>query len=292
MIIKSQLIIGFLFLISPLHLYAEPPESITIKFGINSTDSPKIIASKILPILRVIEMEAKTGHDKNLSILFRVFRTYDESIQAFIDGEIDFGRLGPASYVLAKRKQPELRLLAMENRKGSKRFNGLIIVHKDSPFKTLLDLKGKSFAFGNKVSTIGRYLAQRELAKAGICAKDLSLFKYLRRHDNVFTAVELNQFDAGALKESTFHKRNKSSGNVRILHSFPNVTKPWIARANLDPDLFDTLQSILLNLEDASALRNLKIEGFFPSQHEDYAMVEDAMFNSDEFFQCGDTILP
>jgi hypothetical protein len=36
----------------------------------------------------------------------------------------------------------------------------VIAVQKDSPLKTLAELKGKKFAFGDQNSTIGRYLAQ------------------------------------------------------------------------------------------------------------------------------------
>ena len=47
----------------------------------------------------------------------------------------------------------------------------------------------KSFAFGNELSTIGRYLAQQYLMQHGIHEKDLSHYKYLGRHDRVGTAV-------------------------------------------------------------------------------------------------------
>ena len=124
---------------------------LTIKFGINSTDSPKVVAQKILPILAVLEKDLKKRLKRAVKITFKVFRTYDDSIKAFVDGSVDFGRLGPASYVLAKKQAPGINLLAMENRKGKKRFNGLIIVKKDSPLQALSDLKGQRFAFGNKI---------------------------------------------------------------------------------------------------------------------------------------------
>jgi phosphonate transport system substrate-binding protein len=262
------------------------PSPLIIQFGINSTDSPRVIGQKIIPILKALESDLEKRLGQQVQIKFKVFRTYQESIQAFVNGDVDFGRLGPSSYVLAKKQNSKIRLLAMENRKGKKRFWGLIVVHRDRPIQKLSDLKGLTFAFGNKVSTIGRYLSQRELVKAGLCAKDLAKFEYLRRHDNVFSAVELGQYDAGALKESTYHKRNKKNKNLRILHRFPNVTKPWLARAGLDERIFYGLQSAILKLEDTIALKKLKIKGFFPSSHTEYSMVEDAMFKVNEFDRC------
>ena len=97
----------------------------------------------------------------------------------------------------------------------------------DSKFETLKDLKGASFAFGNINSTIGRYLAQSELLKEGIDNNALSKSEYLGCHDKVFKAVELGDFDAGSLKESTFKKLNKDN-QLRVLHRFENVTKPWV----------------------------------------------------------------
>ena len=199
----------FIMLMFSFQSYAAAPK-IAIKFGINSTDSPKVIAQKILPILRAVESDLEERLKHPVTISFMVFRTYTESIKGFVDGVIDFGRLGPASYIIAKQQNPGIRLLAMENRKGKNRFNGLIVVKQESPLQTLSDLKGQKFAFGNKVSTIGRYLSQLELTNAGICAKDLAEFAYLRRHDNVFTAVATGRYDAGALKESTFYKRNSN----------------------------------------------------------------------------------
>jgi phosphonate transport system substrate-binding protein len=264
--------------------------NIVLQFGINSTDSPRVIGQKIIPILKALERDLEKRLEQQVKIKFKVFRTYNESIQAFVNGDIDFGRLGPSSYILAQKQNSKIRLLAMENRKGKNRFWGLIIVRKDSPIQKLSDLKGMTFAFGNKVSTIGRYLSQRELTKAGVCAKDLAKFEYLRRHDNVFSAVELGRYDAGALKDSTYHKRNKKNENLRILHRFQNVTKPWLARAGLDERIFNGLQSAILELRNPAVLKALKIRGFFPSSHTEYSMVKEAMFKVNEFDSCSSDV--
>lgn len=174
----------------------------------------------------------------------------------------------------------------MDNRKGKKTFNGLIIVNKKSPFQTLADLKGKKFAFGDEFSTIGRYLAQLELSKAGICAKDFAKFDYTGRHDNVFNGVNLGRYDAGALKESTFNKRNKKRGKLRVLHSFVNVTKPWLATEKMDDKIFAELKATLLALKEGPSLKELKIKGFFPATPADYDVIEEAMDKTVLFDTC------
>jgi len=106
----------------------------------------------------------------------------------------------------------------MEKQDGGKRFEGYIVVRRDSPIRTLADLKGKSFAFGDRNSTIGRFLSQELLQEAGVLERDFAPdgIQYLGRHDIVFRAVEIGDFDAGALKSSTFDKMNKR-GQLRIL---------------------------------------------------------------------------
>lgn len=73
-------------------------------------------------------------------------------------------------------------------------------------------LRGQTFAFGDERSTIGRYLSQLLLVQHGIRADELLSYEYLGRHDRVGTAVGAGQFDAGALKESTFRKLKKKGG--------------------------------------------------------------------------------
>ncbi len=276
----------FLTTIFLIGVSAKQPSTIKVKFGINSTDSAAVVGKRFLPVMAKIEQYMTNYFKQPVKVNFKVFRTYDDAIEGVVKGQVDFARLGPASYIVAKKQNPNIRLLVMGNRKGKKRFNGLIIVHKDSPIRKLNQLKGGTFGFGNKVSTIGRYLSQRELVKAGVCAKDLAKFEYLNRHDNVFSAVASKSFDAGALKESTFHKRNKKKGNVRVLHSFTNVTKPWVVKEGLDEKIYKALQLALLNLKDKSALKALKSQGFFPTSHEEYKFIELAMQNTHEFDNC------
>ena len=67
----------------------------------------------------------------------------------------------------------------MESKKGQKTFNGVICIHKTSSIKKVSELAGKRFAFGNELSTIGRYLSQLYLLNNGVKASDLGYYEYL-----------------------------------------------------------------------------------------------------------------
>lgn len=253
----------------------------TITFGIYQTDKPTEMFRKFRPMAEHLGISLTTLLDRPISVELKILPSYEEGLDAIVNGTVDFMRLGPASYVLAKERNPDVNLLAMELKKGKKRFKGVIVVRSVSPIKNITDLKGKSFAFGDQNSTIGRYLAQEVLVNAGIHAKDLT-FDFLGRHDKVATAVALGRFDAGSCKMSTF-KRTNSNNQLRVLTEFDNVTKPWVAKSTMQSEVVDALRDALLETKAEAALASLKASGFSPAGDEDYQLVRDGMKSAESF---------
>ncbi len=256
----------------------------TLSFGVYTSDKPSEMYKKFKPMLRYIEDEIAARIEDSPQIKLVIYKTYELALEAFINGEVDFVRFGPASYVIAKNRNPEVRLLAIEENKGKKRFNGIILVREDSSFGSLKDLNGSSFAFGDENSTIGRYLSQAELVEAGLNVTDLESFDYLGRHDRVVAAVLHGKYDAGAAKESTFAKYREKG--LRALKSFDNVTKPWVARSNLEEDHFVALQDVLLNTTNPEILKTFSksLSGFSPCADSEYDFVRQGMERSKRFF--------
>jgi phosphonate transport system substrate-binding protein len=257
--------------------------SLTLTFGVYQTDKPSEVYRQFRPVVDALSRALKTHYGSPVAIDFKSYGSYDGGLNAIVQGEVDMMRLGPASYVLAKRKEPGVQLLVMEEKKGKRRFKGVIAVRTDSSYKTLAELKGIRFAFGNENSTIGRYLAQDELIRAGIFAADLPGSKFLGRHDKVAKAVQLGDFEAGSLKMSTFKKMN-GNGDLRILKDFDNVTKPWVARAGLAPRLVEALRQGLLEMQDEKALKALRVSGFGMTSDEEYSFVREAMERAEASF--------
>jgi len=255
-----------------------------LKFGVYTSDKPSAVVKQFRSILNAIESGMSQRLGEQVKIKMQVASTYEIGIQDIVTGTVDFSRFGPASYITATRRNPKLTILAMESKKGEKRFNGVICVAKNSPIQTIKNLKGRSFAFGNKLSTIGRYLSQLYLFEHGIKASDLSSYEYLGRHDRVGTAVAIGKFDAGALKESTFKKLINKGKPLRALVTFPNVTKPWIARSGLNKKISHALKETLLSIKDPKVLKFLKKDGFLPGSDTDYHIIRKAMAKNHFFF--------
>ena len=249
---------------------------LTLQFGIYRTDKASTLYKSFLPIIVGLQDGLEAELKRPVEIEIKIFKTYQEGLDSLVNGTVDFVRFGPASYVLAKERNKNVQLLGMEHKKGKKIFKGVIAVRTDSHLQKLEDLKGRSFAFGDKNSTIGRYLAQAEMIKAGVFGKNLASFGFLGRHDLVAKAVEIGDYDAGSLKISTFEKMN-SQGKLRILWSFDNVTKPWIAKSTLDKKVVAAISKVMLEWKDETALKDLKISGWLACSDKEYQSTREGM---------------
>ncbi len=258
---------------------------IELSFGAYTTDKPSSVVKQFRPVLDVLETNASTILGEPVRIRLKVAKSYEEGAAWLVEGKVDLARFGPASYIDVKERAPGISILAMESKKGKKSFLGLICVHAESPIRSLSDLKGQTFAFGDERSTIGRYLSQLYLAERGIKASDLARYEYLGRHDTVGMSVAAGKFTAGALKESTFKKLVANGQPLRELVRFPNVTKPWVARAGLPDRMRRALEQGLLGIKDANALKALGKDGFVEGRDSDYTRIRKAIRGNAAFFE-------
>ena len=141
-------------------LSASPAQSaIGLTFGVYASNKPTEMISRFRPVLDVMETELTQSLGEPVKIRLRVAHTYEDGRRQLVEGQVDFVRFGPASYVLAKEQQPAITILATESNAGSRFIQGLIAIPGDRDLTSLEQLKGKSFAFGNETSTIGRFLS-------------------------------------------------------------------------------------------------------------------------------------
>lgn len=258
---------------------------IKLSFGVYTADKPTVVVKTFKPLLKLLERSVAKSLGEPVKIKLQVASTYAGGIDDISTGKVDFSRLGPASYIKAKSLQPDIHILALEAKNGQKLFSGVIAVGANSSVSDIADLKGKRFAFGDERSTIGRYLAQQHLFEQQLRAGDLAYYEYLGRHDKVGAAVASGQFDAGALKQSTYKRLVDNGAALRVLATFNNVTKPWIARAGLDEKIVFALKECLLEITDPMALEALQKDGFVEGSDNDYAIIRRAIDQNPQFFE-------
>lgn len=257
---------------------------VSLVFGTYSSDKPSAMVAQLRPSLDDITRSMETILGEEVEINMKVVRSYDDGVALIIEGQVDFMRLGPASYVRAKDDNPGIEVLAMEKKHGAKQFNGVIAVHVNSDITDVAQLTGRTFAFGSKRSTLGRYFSQLHLMRHGVLAKDLARYEYLGRHDKVGQAVGSGLFDAGALEGTTFAKLVKAGVPIRAIAEFSNSTRPWVARAGLRPEIAAALRQAMLDLSDPEALSALRFDGFLPGDDSDYSKTREAIRQNHRFF--------
>jgi phosphonate transport system substrate-binding protein len=258
---------------------------VTLRFGVYNRDKPTTMVEMYRPLLDALESRLRETLGEPVRIRMRIAKTYEEGIEDLVAGRVDFAQLGPVSYVYAKRQNPGIAVLAIETEGGQKVRQGIIIVHRDSPIQRLQDLKGKTFAFGDELSTTGRYSPQAYFFRHQVKGTDLRYYEYLQRHDKVGTAVGAGQFDAGAVNDETFNHLVASGVPLRVLLTYPIVGRPWLARSGLATLHVEALRHGLLGLKDAAALKPLGKDGFLGGSDDDYTDTREAIEHNAVFFQ-------
>ena len=173
----------------------------------------------------------KLGQEVNLVIP----TNYNATVEALGNGSLDFAYLGGLTYVKAHRQYGVVPLV---QRTSDLEFHSLFITGANSPIKSLADLKGKTFAFGDINSTSGHLMPYYELKQAGINADADLRFRYTGSHPATAKAVESGAVDAGALDESVFNSMiadgKLDKNKVRIFYtSKPFLDYVWVARKDV-----------------------------------------------------------
>jgi phosphonate transport system substrate-binding protein len=202
---------------------------------------------------------------------------YNATVEALGNGSLDFAYLGALTYVKAHDRYGVLPLV---QRSIDKQFHSVFVTQAGSSIKTLVDTKGKSFAFGDINSTSGHLIPYRELKKAGVDADKELKTRYTGSHPATLKAVETGASDAGALDE-TVYKSMTADGSVnvskvRVFHtSEPFVDYVWVARKDVSPAHREKFAGAFLNLKPGQNDAILEI-----LRGKDFVRVSDSEYES------------
>jgi phosphonate transport system substrate-binding protein len=217
---------------------------------------------------------------------------YTGVVEALRVNKLDIAFLTPASYVLAKN-EADVRVVLKSERKGIPFYYAAIIVRADSGIRTLDDLRGKTFAFGDSLSTTGNVIPRRMLRERGIDpVRDFRQVLFSGGHDATVLAVLNGKVDAGATYANSpdgsdtawmrYLKDDQEIKKIRaIAYSDPIPADNLVVRANLDPGLVEKIEQVFIELsrnpEGKKMLRELyQIDGFVAARDSDYDSVRQA----------------
>ena len=203
-------------------------------------------------VRRFTPLAEALAHEVGRPVVVRVGVTYAENIAAIGSDSVDLAYLGPASYVTMVSQYGTKPLLARQVINGDPMLHGEIIVRQDSAIRSLEDLKGKRFAFGDPESTGSHVVPAAMLREAGVPESALGEAAFLHAHRNVALAVLAGDFDAGAVHEDIF--REYAPRGLRALaHQPPVADHVFVASGRLSVTEVDALRRAMLELPGTPA---------------------------------------
>ena len=182
-------------------------------------------------------------------VTVEVSKDYQSHIDLIGKDQVDIAYMGPTPYVKLVDTYGKKQLLAGLEINGEATFQGIIIAARNNPIRTLSELKGKRFAFGDPNSTMSSQVPRYMLWQAGVGVDQLANYTFLSNHHNVALGVLMGDFDAGAVKEEVFYEY-KDRG-LKMLKKTPLITEHvFVASIKLPPETVKALQEALYSLNN------------------------------------------
>ncbi len=203
---------------------------------------------------------------------------YAATVEAIGNEGVDLAYFGALTYVKANLRYGARPVV---QRLEDRRFHALFIASAgNAGLRSLQDLKGKSFAFGDVNSTSGHLIPAKELAEAGLDPERDLKIRYTGNHTATALAVASGQVDAGALDETVYHKmiadKTIDPSRARIFAtSQPFTDYVWAVRKDLDDATVTGIRHGFLGASDPKLLALLRATHFVTASDREYDSIRE-----------------
>jgi phosphonate transport system substrate-binding protein len=229
--------------------------------------------------LLVDYLEKETGAKVQMTIP----TNYAAVVEALANDQVDIAYLGGFTYVQASKRSGAVPLV---QRDMDQNFHSLFITNPTSGIKTLDDLKGHTFAFGDVNSTSGHLMPEYFMRQAKVDSEVIAKAIYTGGHDATALAVANKKVDAGALDETIYQKMVKDGKLDPNQASVFYTTPPyfdyvWVARKGLDAKLSEAFANAFLKLKaddpsDKTIMEFLRATKYVEAKDSDYDKLRQA----------------
>lgn len=201
-------------------------------------------------------------------------------------GETDIALMGPWGYVLANH-QAGAQAVSTILYEGKPEYFAIMITHPKSGINRIEDMKGKTFAFGDKGSTSGYLIPFHEFQKRGIDPEKYFSKVLHTKHQAIETQVTRGELDAGAdynrNRDAMIEQGLIKAADSKIIWTsapLPNDAVAVSAELYKDKAFVARLQAALAEVGSAlKAQPNLlpkSYTGFVTKDNSFYAPIRDA----------------
>ena len=212
--------------------------------------------------------------------------TWEGLAKSLASGETDLALMGPWGYVLAHHTA-DAQVIATILYDGKPEYFAITVTNPKSGINTVEDLKGKTFAFGDKGSTSGYLIPFYNFQKLGIDPETYFSKVIYTKHQAIELQVTRGELDAGA-----DYNRNRNAmieqGLIKaedskiIWTSDPLPNDAFAVSADLSKDkalvkqLQDALAGVGAELKQTPTLLPAHYTGFVVKDNSYYKPIRDA----------------
>lgn len=261
-----------------------PEKTLTVQFV--PSQNADTLEAKAKPLEKLLSDEL------GIPVSVSVSTDYNTIIEAMASKKVDVGFLPPTAYVLAKEKGAadvilQAQRYGVDDTTGAPTtdlvdfYKSMIIVKKDSPIKTVEDLKGKKIAYQNVTSSAGFVWPAAKLMDAGIDPlKDIQALT-VKGHDQGVIAVLNGDVDAAAIFQDARNVVKKDYPTVfedtRVLAFTEPIPNDTVAvRSDMNPDWKSKIQEAFINIGKNEEGHKIIKEIY---SHEGYVKSDDKVFD-------------
>jgi phosphonate transport system substrate-binding protein len=261
--------------LTPVAAFAQAKDPAKLRVALLPDENAATLIQQAQPLK--VYLEKALGKEVELVVT----TDYSSMIEAMRFGRIEIGYFGPFSYVLAKSRAPGIEPFAVGVEKGSPTYKSILIANAEGPVKTVEDVRGKPFGFGDQASTSSHLAPRAHLLKKHKLEgnKDYKVV-HLGTHDAVARAVQTGQIPAGALSEQIYRaliaRKTIDETKIRQIDlSEPIPNYPMTMQGDLAPALKDKIRAAFLEVKDPVILKSFRVEGFAPTDDKAYDILRE-----------------
>ena len=170
--------------------FAQPQRPLEFGVGLFQPDKEKNDAT-YKPLAEYL------GKQLGREVRLRTVDTWEGLAKSLASGETDMALMGPWGYVLANH-QAGAEAIATILYQGKPEYFAIMVTNPKSGINKIDDMKGKTFAFGDKGSTSGYLIPNHEFMMRGIDPDKFFSKVIYTKHQAIETQVTRGELDAGA----------------------------------------------------------------------------------------------
>jgi phosphonate transport system substrate-binding protein len=256
----------FLVLTSAPSFAADQDLRQEIRLGSVAMDVPAAMHQRLKPLTDYL------SHELRRPVTLHLSPDLSRAAAEVAAGNVDISYMTPVAYIKAQR-DGGVRLVAKMVTKGESSFKLMLVTRQASPIRTIQDLAGRSFAFGDKAAILQRAV----VVGAGMPLERLGSYKFIGHYDNIARGVANGDFDAGILKDTTAYQWEKKG--LRILYASPDLP-PYniVVSRNVDEALYQAVKRALLKL-DPQQPEHLKVIKALDPTYDGFVETSDAEYD-------------